>query len=294
MRNNLPLPRSGQDFRRNQKRYGWFRLYNDFVGHPKWRLVAVRSGVHLGFVHTIVLAICTAASKARARGFIGDLEFDVLAAATDIPADNIAATFRTLADIGWISQDHITDWLDRQPDAEDPTATERQRQKRARDRAKRAVAMGNAKPEDLELLSAVEREALTRLAQSSRVTASPPAPPPAPEATAFTGEGEGAARVWLLGTAGGAGYGPASKLVADNYGVNRLNADGTIRRWLNNYMAGEAETLARIISGAYEQALTNERFRNVVESRITEFARARTAGPSLPFGPIAVNGGRTT
>ncbi len=308
----MHLSKSRKDFARDNKRYGWMRLYDDFVGHPKWRRVAVRAEVPLGFVHTIVIALFCAASKARSRGWIGNFDFEEVEAATDIPATNIAAVFRVLVDIGWINQDHIADWLDRQPEGEDPTAALRQRNKRNKDKARRAYSAGTATPDQVELLSVAEREELARLAQASRVTASPPASQATEHIRPFMaertddGSQEGkslvklrndlAAREWLLGKPQAntlaVVYGPGSKIVSDNFGCNRLNADGTIRRWLAEQMNGDATALATIISAAFEQAITNEAFRNVVESRITEYARERIAGPSLPFGVTAIKGGR--
>ena len=298
--------RPAKDFSRDKKRYGWSRLYDDFTGHPKWRLVAARSGVHLGYVHAIVIGIFNAASKERGRGFIGSLDFDVLSVATDIPAENVAAVYRALCDIGWITADHITDWLDRQPPHEDPTAAERQRNKRAKDTARRAMAAGQASPDQVELLSVAEREALARLAQASRVTSAPPAP--AFEVVAAfipiaendlhplaRHENDRNARVWLLGKQDSdviVSYGPASKIVADNFGCNRLNADAMIRRWLADPMAGDAVRLATILSQACEQSLINDGFRRVVESRIAEYARERMSGPPLPLGVAAIRGGR--
>lgn len=309
-----PPPRNyaGQKFGRDKRRYGWSRLYNDFTGHPKWRRVAVRSGVHLAFVHTIAIALFNSAAKARNRGWIGNIDFEDVAAATDIPTEQVAIVFRVLEDIGWIEQDHIADWLERQPLDEDPTSADRQRNKRAKDRAKRAAATGTATSDDLELLTVAEREALDRLAKSSRVTSEPPQqdqemirPFVSDRAHGLNPDGVAivrlrndlAARHWLIGkvhdNTHGTNYGPASKIVADNFGCNRLNADGIIRRWLTDQMEQDHTSLATIISSAFEQSINNEAFRNVVESRITAFVRERTQGASLPLGMTAITGGRS-
>lgn len=150
-----------------EKRYGWYRVYEDFIGHPKWRMVAARAQVHLSFVHTIIEAMFQAAAKARAEGHIGGFDFEVCGAQTDIPPDQVLAVYRVLTEIGWLNQDVIVDWADRNP--RDRTANERQRNKRTRDNAHRAVAAGAATAEQFRLLTAEEAAAHERLAELSRV-----------------------------------------------------------------------------------------------------------------------------
>jgi hypothetical protein len=83
-------------------------------------------------------------------------------------------------------------------------------------------------------------------------------------------------------------------IVADNFVVTRLNAELAIRHWLNSEMAGDVVTLATIISAAHQQALNGDAFRRVVEGRIAEYVREKTAGPTLPLGIPrgAIQGGR--
>jgi hypothetical protein len=52
------------------------------------------------------------------------------AAALDIPANNVARVYAALEEIGWIDQQYLSNWDERQPDKEDPTAKERQRRLR--------------------------------------------------------------------------------------------------------------------------------------------------------------------
>ena len=308
---DVPLP-NNKKFERKKKRYGWFRRYDGHINDPTWTLVARRSGVPRSSVYNVACALDEAASKARAGGYIGDFDFDICSAATDIPAEDIAAAFRVMCDIGYISDDHITNWLELQPPQEDPTAAERQRNHRARVIAGRAVRAGNAKPDQVELLTVAEHAALEKLAKLSRVTSEPPQHDQEtirplvldrihglnPDGAALVRlRNDLAARHWLLGklhdNTHGTNYGVASKIVADNFGCNRLNADGIIRRWLSDQMEQDHTTLATIISSAFEQSITNEAFRNVVESRITEYVRERTQGASLPLGMTAITGGRS-
>ena len=298
------LPRPQTD---HGKRYSFYRVYEDCVGHKKWLLVSKRTGVELPRVHTIIFAMLQAASKERADGYIGSFDFEEVECLTGVPAHEVAAVHRVLNDMGWIAHGVVASWAARNP--RDKTATDRQRNKRQRDNAVRAVASGYATPDQRELLSVEDRERLDRLAAMSRVTATPPAPPPPERIAAFIlvrpkedtypareaarQENEREARRWLVGDASSpAGYGPASKIVADNFGCNRMSADSAIRRWLTEDMAGDVVALATIISGAAEQALNGEHFRNVVEQRMAEVVKERTRGPQLELGMVPIKGGR--
>lgn len=296
----LPLAGSNKD-----KRYGWYRKYEDFVGHPKWRIVAKRAGVHLAFVHCVIDALFQSASKARAKGGIGSFDFDTCEAATDIPAEQIAQVYRTLTQMGWINNGYIVHWEDRQP--RDATAGDRQRNKRARDEAKRAFVAGHPTSEQVDMLTATERAALERLSANLSHVTQPAMEPkevisrfvlPCPDDDSIEAQQVNvrAARKWLIGEGRARpGYGIASKIIADNFGCERPTADTTIRCWISNEMAGDAATLAQLISCAQQQGLEGDAFRNVVEGGITAYVRQCTAGPALPLGITrgVISGGRS-
>jgi len=149
------------------KRFGWYRLYEDFCGHPKWLLVAERAGVELSRVEAIVQRMFQAASKARAEGNMGGFDLEVCAASARIPVEQVVAVYRVLGEMGFHQQGFIVDWAARNP--RDKTATERQRAKRARDEAKRAVAMGIATHEQFQMLSVEEAAAMDRLRELDRL-----------------------------------------------------------------------------------------------------------------------------
>ncbi len=291
---------------KRERRYGWCRFYDDFTGHPKWRLVAAKSGVPLVTVHAIAAALLNQASKARPRGWVGEFDVPECAVALDISPDHVARVTGTLVDIGWIDQQYIVDWPDRQPDSEDPTAAERQRNKRTRDRARFAAAVGTASPDQAALLDKQRQEALGRFSTPSRVTGEPPPRPvqvvsyfrlvePVDDSDAAVKtaaqESERNARLWLIGNGTTLDYGLASKIVAENYGTTRLNADGTVRRWLIE-IGGDTVALASIISAADEHCLNGDSFKNTVEQRIAAIVKERTEGPTLPLGVTSVKGGR--
>lgn len=289
------------------KRYGWHRRYNDDDLNPKWRLVSTRAGARLTDVLCIKGHLQDCAAKTRKAGRIDSFDIHVCAAGLDIEPETVANVVRVLVDMQWLSREHvIVSWLDDQPELEDPTAADRQRLKRRRAEARTRAGIGMASEDDLELLSKPEREALARLAAASRVTAPQP---PQPETTrAFipirakeeshaaleiaAEETQRLARAWLLGDGTTlSSYGPASKIVAENFRQTRMSADGMVRNWLKE-LAGDATMLASIISGAAEQSLNGDAFRAVIEQRLESVIREQTAGPSLPFGFAAQNGGK--
>jgi hypothetical protein len=264
---------------KSKLRYNWWRAYEDIARHPKWRRVSIKSGVELPRVVSIVLDLLCTASKARqARGSISNFDFEDCAAALNIPPDDVAAVMKCLYDIGWLDQEWIVDWMDRNPDKEDPSAADRQRNKRRKDRAQRAVAMGIATPAQKELVS--------------RVTAGEPMLPPGQEERVFdlvlvrpdSGKPEDVeaaretneqmARLWLLGDGSTHVYGSASKMVADYLSVKRLSADLMIRGWLEE-LGDDVVALAEIIAETDRQALNARAFDNMVRQRVEALVKLK-------------------
>lgn len=283
-----PAPR--QQLPQRQKRYGWFRLYEDFPNHPKWRLVAAKSGVPLAYVKAFVLDLFAKASKARARGHLGDIDFHEMAVANDAQPEQVAAVFKTLCDIGWIEQDFIVDWLDRQPDQEDPTASERQRNKRAKDRAKRNKLMGLTTEADELILLRVTAPPAEAEPQRPIEHIAPLKLMPNDGRQETRQVNETNARAWLFGDSV-RDVGSASLIVAHQLGQKRMSADLTVRRWYGE-IGGDPITLAEIIYAANRDALNSEAFETVVRQRIEAVIKLREAGSQLPLPPVAIKGGR--
>lgn len=302
----LPRQRSSLD------REGWFRKGVTEDLDPKWIAIAERSEQSIPLVLAVRDALQANAAKARKHGQTEDFSAADCAAFLRVPETAVVSIIRVLVDREWLTRDRrIVDWPVRQPDIKiDVTAAQRQRNKRARDDARERAAMGLATPEDLELLSKREREALAKLAGMSRVTAQPVEEAKPERIEPFKAvvakedtypareiaerESHTAARRWLLGDGSTVhGYGPASKIVAENYRCTRMTADAMLRQWLQS-MLQEDVALASIISAAYEHGLVGEGYQGVVERRVTDFIAERTNGPTLPFGIAAQNGGRRT
>lgn len=279
------------------KRFGWHRVYDDFPTHPKWRLVAARSGARLTEVVALVEVLFCCAAKNRKNGWIGNFDPYEAGVALDLSPDIIVNIYRALEDQDWIDNGFIVDWQDRNPDREDPTAAQRQRNSRARKAARRKFAMGQPLTE--------EEHALL-----SRVTTLPPPPEPLPrghgafavvEPVDETPEAiadaklatEANASAYLLGGGTGSVYdwGPASAVVADRAGMRRMAADTTIRRWLT-LIGGDKVTLASLIDDCHHDGLRGESFIRLIEQRIGQIAACATRGPALPLPPAAIRGGR--
>ena len=118
------------------RRYTWSRLHTDLLDDFRWSLVAKRANAPLPLVEAVLIRLENHANRSRPRGHVGDFNPEALAARWNVDAEMIARICAQLEspDIGWIDQDQIVEFWDRNPDKVDDTAAERQQ--RARDRKK--------------------------------------------------------------------------------------------------------------------------------------------------------------
>lgn len=114
------------------KRYGWLRLYDNFPTHPKWRVIAAQVGLPVHNVIAVAVALLCKANGAKPRGSLAEFSPLECGASLDLSADCVVRIYAALEQMGWIDQEYLTTWDDRQPDKEDPTANERQRRRRAK------------------------------------------------------------------------------------------------------------------------------------------------------------------
>lgn len=177
-----------------ERRYDWFRVYNDFVGHPKFRYVAEQCAVTISEASMVALALFVAANKAKPRGHVSDFDPFECGAALAIVTDKVVAIFQMLETLGWIENDYLATWDKRQPDKEDPTAADRKRRQRARLKAARA---GQAPPKE-------------------------EAAPPTPEKV----DARLHAQYWL--------FAEGKEIVSGRAGMKALAAELTVKRWLND------------------------------------------------------------
>jgi hypothetical protein len=135
---NQPVKPPRRAWSERVKRYDWFRLYNDFLGHPKFRHVARQCGLSICEVSMIAVALLRTANRSRPRGWVRDFSVIDCGAALDIEPDNVGEVFRQLEKLGWIENDYLATWDERQPDQENPTAADRQRRRREKLKLERA------------------------------------------------------------------------------------------------------------------------------------------------------------
>jgi hypothetical protein len=116
------------------KRYSWSRLHTDLLDDVRWSLVARRANAPLPIVEAMLIRLENHANRSRPRGFVGDFSADGMAARWNVDEDMIGRIYAALEapDVGWIDQDQIVTFWERNPDVVDETAAERMRRMRAR------------------------------------------------------------------------------------------------------------------------------------------------------------------
>ena len=131
---------------RRNRSFPWCRRPNGFSDNPKWRAVKARSGLTLStvlaFVNRLEELANDAANRGDIRGSVAGFKSEDFAAALDITAGDANRLFAALEhpDIGWLADGMISDFNDRNPDIEDPTAGERKRRERTRTKIMRKLA----------------------------------------------------------------------------------------------------------------------------------------------------------
>jgi 5-methylcytosine-specific restriction endonuclease McrA len=114
------------------RRYGWFRLYNGFSDHPKWRAVAQMVGLRVTDVIAIAVKLLECANKGHPRGALDKFSVLETGAAYDIDPQKVEHVYKRFEVLGWIEQQYLTTWDERQPDKEDPTSAQRTARRRHR------------------------------------------------------------------------------------------------------------------------------------------------------------------
>src|SRR5262245_53103220 len=106
------------------RKFTWCRLRNDFIDMPLWRVVAARTNMPLYQVQAFVTRLESFANAAIPRGFVGEFNPDEFGAALGMSGDEAARIYSALEDegIGWIFQDHVQTFWERNPDKEDTNA----------------------------------------------------------------------------------------------------------------------------------------------------------------------------
>ncbi len=131
---------SGAGARRaaRHRQFYWCRRPNGFCDLPIWGVVADRLEMPayqvIAFVNRLEELGNAAANFGGIRGHLGRFNPLEFARALGMGREDVERIYEALAepDIGWIADDHIVDFYDRNPDREDETNAERQRRFRLR------------------------------------------------------------------------------------------------------------------------------------------------------------------
>lgn len=250
--------------RQRHRRYPWCRLYNDLPFHPKWRVIANETALPVHEVVVVVTALLCKANGAQPRGSLAEFSPRECAAALELPSEHVAAIYAALEDIGWIDQDYLATWDDRQPDREDRTAAERQRRCRAKgQRPKEVVHMSRRDKRDV--TPEEKREVQRHPVDNESVDN-------------FGDNFEArplAADEWLTE------HGIA--IIADRLDKSCHKAIETIARWCRDV---GPDIVADAIKAADKINYVGAQFHNLVTTQIARARYQEINGPALPLGPV--------
>lgn len=256
------------------RRWLWCRLHHDVIEKDLWSLVALTANSELAIVEAFVTRLEIHASSATPRGCLIEFNVKALAAKWRRDPEELARIYAALEspEVGWIDQDHVvTFWL-RNPDHEDATAAERQRNKRLRDKAmKQAVREGVAPaPQSRD----VTRDSVTVTTISDQIRDSSSEPIHSESGDRFQGSSE----IWLTME--------GRRIVCTRCVLVTTRAQFQISQWLKEIRFNHS-ALRQIILDADLFGLTGGRFTDRISAEIQRHLH-ETKGPSLPFPPAIV------
>lgn len=256
------------------RRWSWCRLHHDVIEKDLWSLVAVMANSELPIVEAFVLRLEVHASSATPRGSVHEFNVKALAAKWRRDPDELARIYAALEspEVGWIDQDHVvTFWL-RNPDHEDATAADRQRNKRVRDKAMKQALRDGVAPATQS--QHVTRDSVTVTTRSDQIRASSPQTIHTESGDSFQGSSE----IWL--TIEG------RRIVCVRCVLIATRASFQIAQWVKDIRFNHS-ALRQIIVDADHFGLTGGSFTDRVRSEIQRHLH-ETKGPSLPFPPAIV------
>ncbi len=272
------------------REYRWCRLRNDFADNPLWRAVAKKARVHLTVVLAIVVRLDALANRSSPRGSVADMSVAEFASALDLRPDVVTRVRIALEepDIGWIDQDHVVDFFQRNPDQEDSGAKERMRRMRARRKEEMAAAKEAAATRSYPPLRNVTRNTVTVTTRSDQIlntgdaVNSENAPVLASELVVDSDvppselEQVGEAELFLA-TDG-------KRIVVERMRIPLPLAETTMARWRRE-LGDDAVALATVIRSAMATALVTSQFHVLISDQIMRLKQLER-GPALPLPPV--------
>lgn len=122
------LPTDNRPKKPTLRRFTWCRIHHELLRKPLWRLVARMAGAPVPHVKLLVVELDLYASENVPRGSVEGFNVAALAADWGLASDDqLARIYAALEhpEVGWIDQDFIVTFWERNPDAE---LTERERE----------------------------------------------------------------------------------------------------------------------------------------------------------------------
>jgi len=281
------------------RRFSWSRLHADVLSSDLWGLVAETAKTSRDRVEAFVARLDVYASGNQPRGSVEGFPLRALAVTWRCDAEELARIYAALEDpeIGWLDQDHVVTFWERNPDQEDPTAAERMRRHRARKKNAQLQAQRRAEKESFPQVESVTRNTVTVTTRSDHTyiggkagATAPPGPSEAPQAVQRDSGDSGiyltaaeSAEVWLS-TDG-------LKLVIERGECLSAVAQMRIGRW-RTALGGDPIVLREIFAGLSLTGFRSGRFLTLVDDEIAR-RKHLAQGPPLPLGPAIATGRRT-
>lgn len=300
------------------KRYTWSRLHTDLLDDFRWSLVAKRANAPLPLVEAVVIRLENHANRSRPRGYVGDFSAEGLAARWNADADTIGRIFAELeaSDIGWIDQDQLVTFWDRNPDIVDDTAADRQQRVRDRKKGMKQLAamvrqgfITDAQRAECEQALKDSREPKALMAAWAQLS---PDASRRDSVTVTTRSDQiinqdlnGKGKRGLPRDALGSGFFPGNGVDAVDFGqaqlwletegvalitarmsIQRPRAALLVERWSAG-LDGDLSGLMAIVLGSIRTAAIGEAFQTVVENQINR-RQQEAEGPRLPLPPVGL------
>lgn len=283
----------------------WSRIHHKMIDDPRLRLAAQMAGAPLSDVEAFVVRLEIYARAQEPRGSLADFSVRALAAHwSQASPDRLARIYVALEspEIGWIVQDTLATFHERNPEGADHTNAERQKRHRDLQKAKRENVVHSNGVTPLRVTPDQNRE----IRGSEPPGGQPAAPasnlaPLSPAARPMAADDGTAAGTAIHSNSGDSGESLSAKeaalvwlategrrILVDQHVANRnptesalANAEKRIERWLRD-LDGDAAALASFIKGADDKHLAGAQFLAVIGDALR---RHKAPQPSLPLPP---------
>jgi len=288
------------------KRYTWSRLHADLPTSDLWSLVAEIANCSRERVEALVWRLEVYASTNRPRGSIEGFNIRALAASWRCPHEELARVLAALedVDVGWIEDEVIVTFWERNPDEEDPTGPQRSRRARKRRKIKKAMLEKGASV--AEILDEFERQgvAYPQPMRDTRVAVSVTTRPDqttAAESTAPVENSDAVPRGGAAGTFDEKG-GPddaqstdaatwlaseGTRLVVERMQVPTTRAQTLIERWSRD-LSDDLPAVVAIIDQADKATRTVSHFVVAVTDAVRRQIEVKGKGRRLPLPPVSL------